>query len=207
MDYSSAPPARSTEVSAPLLLKYLGVGAHPPLPAPPLPPPLWAEACSEIHRSNRGLPKLADSQALGEEVPFFPLVTFFPPSVYYLLYKWADSNTKCVYAFIQSAQPLLSELVLLLNPTYSQQSTHFPHKHSLPLFSIPFTNLYSSLYFVHKHNSILFFPRFSEQPLQHTGAPTDTHNHHNLTTHILYSMCALIEIGYGFHGFKRCALQ
>ena len=29
------------------------------------------EPCSEIHLSIRGLPKLADSQALGEEVPFF----------------------------------------------------------------------------------------------------------------------------------------
>ena len=78
MDYSSALPARSSKVLAPLLLKYLGVGAHPPLPAPHLPPPLWAEACSEIHRSTQGLPKLADSHALGEEVPFLfiPFVTF-----------------------------------------------------------------------------------------------------------------------------------
>ena len=38
--YPSAPPAGSTEVSAPQLLKYPGVGAHHPLPAPPPPPPL-----------------------------------------------------------------------------------------------------------------------------------------------------------------------
>ena len=44
---------------------------------------------------------MADSQALGEEVPFLfiPFVTFFPRSVRYLLHEWADSNTKCVYAF------------------------------------------------------------------------------------------------------------
>ena len=42
---------------------------------------------------------------------------------------------------------------------------------------------------------------FQEQLLQYTDGPTDTHSHHNLTTHILYPMCALIELGHGFHGF------
>ena len=97
--------------------------------------------------------------------------------------------------------------MLLLNPTYLLQSTHsrnFLSNSNLPIsfFLITKTLFSSELIIVLLILAFHFVLDLRNNCFSTLMALTDTHSHHNLTTHILYPICTLrdrIQISWLFN--------